>query len=57
MYVLVRVDGGTHGALTDNRRGCGELHEPKVKNIIPEGFAKKLRTDSLQSAEDALGVQ
>jgi PAS domain S-box-containing protein len=34
-----------------------ELLGQKVKNIIPEGFAERLISDSLRSAEDALAQQ
>jgi len=34
-----------------------ELLGQKVKNIIPEGFAERLRTDGLRSEEDALAQQ
>jgi PAS domain S-box-containing protein len=34
-----------------------ELVGQKVTNIIPEGFAERLRTDGLRSAEDALAQQ
>lgn len=34
-----------------------ELLEQEVKNIIPEGFAERLVTDALRSAEDALAQQ
>ena len=34
-----------------------ELVGQKVKNIIPEGFAERLLTDGLRSAEDALAQQ
>ena len=34
-----------------------ELLGQKVQNIIPQGFAERLRTDGLRSAEDALAQQ
>src|SRR6202163_716448 len=34
-----------------------ELVGQQVKNIIPEGFAERLRTDGLRSAADALAQQ
>jgi len=34
-----------------------ELLGQKVKNIIPEGFAERLRSDGLRSVEDALAQQ